>query len=91
MQQLREESDSKYERLRDEIEAQGYMLSLGEDTTQAREKLKQYLKAKLPRQTVDMLGEAWSGIPLPQSFGSGDPSDKACTFWSRLVLPYMSP
>ena len=38
---------------------------------------------------MEMLNECFSGIPLPPKFGGGDPVDKACTFWSGLLVPHM--
>ena len=63
----------------DDVEAQGYRPSFDDATSEAREKLKRFLKLKLPRQTTDMLNECFSGMSLPPSFGEEIP-------WTKLVV-----
>ena len=90
LEQLQRESARKYNDLVDDVESQGFRPSVDDSTSEARAKLKHFLKLKLPRQTMEMINECFSGLSLPPNFGGGDPVDKACTFWSGLLVAHMS-
>ena len=69
--ELRAHSHKQFDDLVDDVEAQGFRPSYSESAAEAHEKLHHFLKQLLPRQTVEMLEDAFSGISRPRSLGGG--------------------
>ena len=91
LEELRNDSEGKYQHLLQDMESQGYRPCVEESTSEAFQELKNYLKRRLPTETKDMLVQGLSGMTLPAIYGGGDAVDKACSLWTGLMLLHMSP
>ena len=57
----------------DDAKQQGFRPEDSESTTSARDKMRIFLKKRIPPETAEMLKEAFSGMSLPRGGGEGDP------------------
>ena len=93
------ESDAKFQRLLEEMEAQGFRSGApGTSSSGAQAsppevfaQLKDFLKRRMPDETKELVTQGLAGVILPAFYGGGDAVDRAVAIWAGLILPFMTP
>jgi hypothetical protein len=55
------------------------------------EKLKEWIKNRMPDQTKTLVRSALAGQTFPPAYGDGDPEDRIATLWASIAMPYVTP
>jgi len=93
------ESHEKYQRLLEEMQAQGFwpggpgVFSSGAQPPSSERfaQLKDFLKRRLCDKTKELVIQNLAGVTLPASYGGGDAVDRVSSIWAGILLHYMTP
>ena len=93
------ESDEKYQRFLEEMQAQGFwpcgpgVITSGAQAPSSERfaQLKDFLKRRLCDKTKELVTQNLAGVTFPASYGGGDAVDQVSLIWAGILLQYMTP